>query len=65
LVGVLLFLFFQNFIFLRNPMLLFPFFRRNMIVVTIASNYGRYNVMVFPNAPKRHDFHQHTAYSTP
>jgi hypothetical protein len=51
LVGVLLFLFFQNFNFVRNPML---------IVVNIAANDCRYSVQVFANASKRLDIHQHT-----
>jgi len=37
-----------------------PFFRWNLIVITIASNYGCYSVRVFANASKHFDFHQHT-----
>jgi hypothetical protein len=50
LVGVLLFLFFQNLIFLRNPVFLRPLFAESFC----------YSERVFANASRHFDFHQHT-----
>jgi len=46
--------------FLKESHVMLPFFRWNLIVITIASNYGCYSVRVFANASKHFDFHQHT-----